>query len=393
MGEGDYLLENKLIDSIDEHKSKAFELNQYLFKNPEVSGREYKSSLKIVELLKEYGIDAETNFFGMETAFFGRVIERPNSDTNIAIIVEYDALPELGHACGHSASAGISILSTLVLKANEDLINANVDIIGTPDEEDAGMKIPMAEGGVFDKYDMAIMVHLDTRNVPNWRLMAVQSYEIEFTGKPSHAAASPWDGRSALDGLMLSVHAFDMMRKSAKPYTVIEGFISDGGAATNIIPAFASGKYGFRSDSVEYLKNTLEPWMRDAVRGSAIATQTEAVVKEFGLTYSDMKYLDSGVEIIKDVMSDYGMKYEVMNGPEASSDIGNVSYRCPTFQPSVAITNEYLALHTKEFADAVGSEKSETCIENGAKVILGFISRLLEGPEKLKEIRREFESK
>ncbi|SHH67877.1 amidohydrolase [Anaerosphaera aminiphila DSM 21120] len=385
------MLEKKLMKSIEAHKEEAFALNEYLFNHPEISGEEYGSCKKIVEVLNKYDIKAEEKFFGIDTAFFGRVVEKKDSNINIAICTEYDALPEVGHACGHSASAAISVLAALALKDNEDIVNANVDIIGTPNEEDVGMKIPMADGGVFDKYDCAIMVHLDTKNIPNWRMLAFETYELEFTGKPSHAAASPWNGRSALDGLMLSIHAFDMMRKCAKPHTIIEGFIQKGGVATNIISEKARGKYTFRSDSAKYVKDELVPWARDAVNGCAMATQTKVEIVPFGYPFSDMKYLQSGVDVIESVMIDYGMEYFVMDTPGASSDMGNVSYRCPSFHPSVAITDEDLALHSKAFADVVISEKSKPCIINGATVIDGFLARILEDPEKLKAIREEFD--
>ena len=386
------MLEKRVIESIAKYKNEAFLLNEYLFHNPEISGKEHGSVKKIIEVLEKHGIEAKDNFYNIETAFFGNVIVKEDSNINIAILTEYDALPEVGHACGHSASAAISVLAALALKDNEDIINANIDIIGTPDEEDQGMKIPMADSGAFDKYDVAIMVHLDTKNIPNEKMLAFETYEIEFIGKPSHTAANPWDGRSALDGLMLSIHAIDLMRKSTKPYTIIEGFIQEGGIATNIIPEKARGKYTFRSDKAEYIKEELMPWINDIILGSALATQTKAEMSLFGYPFSDMKYLQSGVDLIQDVMTDYGMEYVVMDKASSSSDIGNVSYRCPAFHPTVAITDEPIALHTKEFAELVISKKSEHAIENGAKVIIGFLTRLLMNPEKFKSIREEFNS-
>ncbi|RVU55618.1 amidohydrolase [Anaerosphaera multitolerans] len=383
-------LEEKLINSIEKYREEAFALNEYLFNNPELPGEEYGSCKKIVEVLNKYGIKAEENFFDIETAFFGKVVEKENSKVNIALLTEYDALPEIGHACGHSASAAISVLAALILKDNEDLIDFNIDIIGTPDEEDKGMKIPMADGGVFDKYDCAIMVHLATKNSPNGRFLAFETYEFEFTGKPSHAAASPWEGRSALDGLMLSIHAFDMIRKCAKPQTIIEGFIQEGGKATNIIPEKAKGKYTFRSNSASYVENEIFPWVKNAVEGCAMATQTKVEIKPFGYPFRDMKYLESGTQVIADVMKDYKMDYEIIEKGDGSSDIGNVSYRCPAFHPYVALTDEDISLHTKEFADLVISEKSKPCIENGTIIILGFLARLMEDSNILESIKEEF---
>ena len=245
------MLEKNLISSIQKYKEEAFALNYYLVENPEVSGKEYNSCKKIMEILNKHQIPTKEKFLGIDTSFFGEVIKKENSNINIAILTEYDALPEVGHACGHSASAAISVLAALALKDNEKYINANIDIIGTPDEEDIGMKVTMADKGVFDKYDCAIMVHLGIKNIPNWKMLAFETYEIEFEGLPSHTAVAPWRGRSALDGLMLSIHAFDLMRKCTKRNTIIEGFIQEGGTATNIIPDKAKAKYTFRSDSLK----------------------------------------------------------------------------------------------------------------------------------------------
>lgn len=385
-------LENMLTKSIEKFSKEAFELNYSLANNPELSSEEFESSKKIVELLNEHGIKTERNFFGFETAFFGRVIENKNSNVNLAILTEYDALPDVGHGCGHSASAAISVLSALALKDNEHLIDANIDIIGTPDEEVKGIKTSMADGGVFDKYDAVIMVHLSNTSMPNTRFLALQAYEIEFTGKPSHAAASPWDGRSALDGLMLSIHGFDMIRKNLRPMTQVEGIILDGGVATNIIPEKAKGKYRFRSNSSKYLDGELIPWVRDIVEGCAKATQTKSEIKLLDYPYRDMNYLESGTDIIKSVMEDYNIKYEISKAATGSSDIGSVSYRCPAFHPMITITDENVALHTREFAELVKSEKSEQAIYNGSILIDGFIARLLENPDELKKIKIEFNS-
>lgn len=383
-------IEKKLLNDIEKFEDEAIELSYYLAENPELPGEEYESSKKIVEILNNYNIESSVDYYDLETAFFGKVIEKPESKVNIGIITEYDALPGVGHACGHSASAAISVLSALVLKANEDSINANVDIIGTPDEENEGLKIPMADKGAFDKYDFVIMVHLGTINSPNSKFLAFETYMIEFTGKPSHTAASPWDGRSAMDGLMLSIHGFDMLRKSTKPGTIIEGFIENAGVATNIIPEKAIGKYTFRAPKINYVREELMPWVKDVLEGCAKATQTSFDMKLFGYPFEDMKYNEYGSNLMKEVMDDLGMEY-VEKEAGGSSDIGNVSYKCPAFHPTVAITSEDIALHTKEFADVVKSEKSEQAVINGAKIILGFVGRILDNPSHLKEIAKEFE--
>ena len=141
---------------------------------------------------------------------------------------------------------------------------------------------------------------------------------------------------------------------------------------------------------MQYLKEEIIPWFKNIIEGCSLATQTKSKITNFGNSFSDMNYLKSGTQIIMNVMEDYGMKYETMDSPEGSSDMGNVSYRCPAFHPSVAITNKNIALHTKEFADVVSSKKSESCITNGAIVIDGFLVRLLENPKILQSIKQEF---
>lgn len=386
-------LEKKLINEIENVKKTAFDLNYNLAAEPELSGQEFKSSKKIVDLLNENGIEAELNFCDLETAFIGHVIKNENATKNIAILTEYDALPNVGHGCGHSASAAISVTTALVLKKLENELkdlDVNIDIIGTPDEEDKGLKIPMADQGAFDKYDIAIMAHLDTKNVPNWRLLAFETYSIGFKGTPAHTAASPWEGRSALDALMLFIHALDLIRKCTRPGAIIEGFIKEGGLATNIIPEYSEGKYTFRAKNYGYLKNDLLPWIMKALKGSAESMEVEYEYERYGYPFMDMNFNNTGTNCIEEVMNDYGLEFERMEAATGSSDIGNVSYRCPAFHPSIAITDKPLSLHTQEFADLVGSKKSEQCIVNGATVILAFLSRCLTDDELLKNIKEEF---
>lgn len=382
----------KLLKSIDKFKEEAYALNFDLAENPEISEKEFESSKKIVKLLKKHGIDAELNFCGFETAFFGHVIKKENAKANFAILVEYDALPDIGHGCGHSASCGISILSALALKDNEDVIDANVDIVGTPGEEDEGLKSPMADMGVFDKYDAVIMVHLTSGvNKPNAKLLALDTYEITFKGTPAHCAGAPWEGRSALDGLMLSIHAFDMMRKSLRPGAIVEGIILNGGSAPGMIPEFAKAKYAFRARNYSEVKDEMMPWVRDILDGCAKATQTEYKLETFGYTFRDMVYNQTGTDLIKEIMKDYNLEYEEMDVADGSSDIGSISYRAPAFHPYISISKEEIPFHTKEVADFVKSDGSKNVIDKGATIILEFFGRLLENPEKIHEIREEFE--
>lgn len=385
------MLGNKLIENINVFKNEAFSLNYDLANNPELPSQEFRSSKKIQEILKKYNIKCEDKYCDLDTAYKGEVIKK-DSKINIGILTEYDALPSIGHGCGHSASAAISVLSALVLKNNESLINANIDIIGTPDEEDKGLKVPMAEKGAFDNYDFVIMVHLGSKySVPNWRMLAFETHEIEFIGKESHTAAAPWDGRSALDGLMLSIHAIDMMRKMMRPGVIIEGIIQEGGISPNIIPGKAKAKYTFRSKDASKLESEIRPWLHNILEGCSLATETKYVDKIFDYPFSDMNYNYTGTEIIKSVMDENNIKYNDSEEINGSSDVGNVSYRCPAFHPSISISDELVPLHSTEMVNLIKSEASEKAIVDGATVILGFISKLLDNPEIIKQMKKEFD--
>ena len=381
-------IKEKLLESIEKYKEEAFDLNTFLANNPEISGCEFKSCEKIIEILENNNIKIEKNFCNLQTAFKGKVIKK-DSKTKGAILVEYDALEGLGHACGHSASAAISLLSVLALKENEDLINANIDVIGTPDEELAGAKSFMADNGVFDEYDFAIMIHISNENMPCWKFLALETYEFDFKGKPAHTAASPWEGRSALDALMLMIHSFDLIRKSTRPGTIIEGYIKEGGLTTNIIPERAKGIYAIRSDSTKYLQEELMPWIFKAANASAKAMETNLEINEVGYPFKDMKWNESGVESIREIMKELNISYNDNSKIFGSSDMGSVSHRCPAFHPSVSIGKD-VALHTKEMADLMKTENAKEAVLNGAKIISLFVEKVSNDRELLNKIKLEY---
>lgn len=383
-------IEKSLKKSILKNKDTAFNLNYYLAENPEAPGKEYNSCKKIVEILESFGIETEEKYCGLETSFKGKVLVNENSNIKVGILTEYDALIGLGHACGHSASAAISLLSAIAIKENKEFFNINLDIIGTPDEEDQGLKIPMCNMGAFDDYDFVIMVHMSSKTYPNTRFLAFETYELEFLGSPAHVAAAPWEGRSALDGLMLCIHAFDMLRKTTRPKTIIEGFITEGGIMTNIIPDRAVGKYTFRSDSSKYLKEELMPRIKNAVKGSAFAMGTDVNMKPFGYAFDSLNWNENGTNIIREILQDNNINYLEQIAPTGSSDIGNVSFRCPAFHPTISVTNEDISLHTKEFADIINSKDVEEPILKGATIITSFISRVVNNREILESIKNEF---
>ena len=266
-------LKEKAYYEIEKYTAMCQHINDDLADHPELSGEEVESSSKIVELLKKEGFQTEYPFAGYNTAFKA-VYGENNHARKIAILTEYDALPGIGHACGHCTSAAISLLAGLALKELQDELDADIHIIGTPAEETEGAKCVMVKKGVFDKYDMAMMVHLYDENLLAPKVQALDAFFYTFHGKTAHASAAPWEGNNALNGVQLMFHALDMLRQHVKPDVRIHGVIRDGGLAPNIVPEIASAEFYIRSMDRAYLTEVLKK-VDDCARGAAIATQNE----------------------------------------------------------------------------------------------------------------------
>ncbi len=364
----------------------AIELNDYMADNPEIGGEEFNASQKIVNLLHDSGFKVEFPFAGIETAFKGTINEGKN--IKVAILVEYDALRGMGHGCGHCASGAISILAALVLNELKDKIDVQVDIIGTPDEEMKGGKAIMAKQGVFNNYDFTIMIHMFNKNAVFTNFLALDAYNFQFTGKPAHAAASPWEGRNALNAMRLMFDAIDMMRQHVRDDVRIHGFIKEGGVASNIVPEFASAEFCVRAKERAYLDD-ISSWVKDCGRAAALATRTNFEFEELGEKFHEISRKPSGEKVLEDIFMDLGLELtDLSNEAGGSSDIGNVDYLCPAFHPMLSIGEDY-GIHTKEFADSMKSEKTHEAIENGGKIIVRFIMKVCEEPELLKSIKEE----
>ncbi len=386
------MLEKIVQESVETEKQAAFYLNEYIYNNPELPYKEFLACEKYVEMLKQQGIEVEENYLGFPTAFKATIHEDPTSDIKIGILAEYDALPEIGHACGHSASGALSFLAAVALYRNSADLKGNIYLIGTPAEEFNGIKTDLAESGQFDDFTFVIMIHMYDRNRSYSVFTALSGYTYEFSGSPAHAAAVPWEGKNAVNGMMLFIHALDMMRQQLRDGTRIHGIILKGGTATNVIPDQAVCQYLFRYETQDYLKEVIR-MAQDAAEGCARATQTTVKITAPGRLLANMKNIPSGSKVIADIYTELGVELDTgPNTPLGSSDIGNLSYRCPAFHPmiSVADGDERLPIHTREFALCMAGEKTKWAIEKGAKTIATFIVRALHDEELRRSIKKDF---
>lgn len=376
---------------IEKNAAALAALSDAIADEPELSGAEYKTSQKLVEFLKGKGYNLEYPFAGCQTAF--RAVYGDNSHKyKIAVLAEYDALPELGHACGHCLSCTSGILAALALRPLADELDADIHVIGTPDEEWHGSKCVMCEQGIFADYDMAIMVHMYDKNWAMSRLQALGEFFYEFSGKAAHASAAPWEGRNALNGVQLMMHAIDMLRQHVRPGAQFHGIITNGGAAPNVVPEKSMLQLYIRAQDKEYLEQLIK-LVDDCARGAAIATQTtyKKIPQKYSY-YLDLRRNKTGETALREAFAELGLEENVP--PEAvfaSSDIGNVSYVCPAFQPCLKIADA--PLHTREFEQTVRTCAAHKAQKTAASLIARQIVKIFSDAEKVAAMKADFNEK
>ncbi|WP_306539845.1 M20 family metallopeptidase [Megasphaera sp.] len=368
-----------LKSAMDVHKEQAFKLNYAIANDPELSGEEFHACQHYIDACRSLGMDVEEHFTGQKTAFRAVVSRAQKPVLKIALLAEYDALPGVGHGCGHSANGAMSFLAAAALKDLKDL-PVDVDLIGTPDEELRGGKVIMCEQGVFNDYDLAVMVHISpTKTNANSHFLALDDYRIAFHGQTAHAAGEPWNGRNALNGAMLALHGIDMLRQHVRPETRIGSYIVDGGQASNVVPDYAEVECCIRHSERAYLDTVVAKVMK-CFEGAAIATETTYDVKQMGCKFDNMVWNDTATKAAEQVLTDMGIAYEAPKDC-GSSDVGNVSHQCPALHLHLALGDVPMPEHSVEIANAVKAPSIEPIIVKGAE-IMGRLAILLAGDEK-----------
>lgn len=261
------------------------ELSHKIHDNPELGLEEYKACAWQVELIKKHGFEIEENYCGMPTAYRA-VYKGKKPGPKIAFMSEYDALPEIGHACGHNLICMIGVGSGLGLKEFADEYGGEIYIFGTPAEESYGGKLPMIEAGAFDDMDAALEVHPACVHTDAWSSSALDGIYIEFFGRASHAAISPEGGINALDAMILLFNAVGLMRQQTKDDIRIHGVIHEGGVAPGIIPEYTKAEFWARANRARDVEKTLER-LEAAAEGAAKATGCQVKCTRQGGGYKD----------------------------------------------------------------------------------------------------------
>ena len=377
--------------AIDRARDDLFALSLAIHREPELGYKEEKASGLLADTLRAAGFDVAKPFCELPTAFRG---DAGKGSPTIAILCEYDALPDIGHACGHNLIALAGAAAAIGLRAVIDRLPGRIAVVGTPAEEGGGGKVALIGKGGFDDVDAAMMVHPSSRTLAYRSSLASTRVDLEFRGRAAHAAAQPDQGLNALDGVILTFVGVHALRQQLRPDARVAGIVTNGGSAPNIIPEFASAAFSVRALEREYQKEVLQKFVRVA-EGAAAATGTTLTVKVRP---------NSGYEnmvpnrTMGDRFSDHlgGLGIEVMKeAPDermGSTDMGNVSQLLPAIHPYIKIAPEGTPGHSTAFRDAAATPEAHANALAAAKALTLLAIDLLRDPALLAEARREFDT-
>lgn len=382
-------MESKVEQAVESIKSKILELSKFIRDNPEIGLEEYKSSKRIVEMLKEEGFQVEENFDAMPTAFVGR--KKNGEGPKIAFMAEYDALPKIGHACGHNLIASMSFGAAVALSKALDEFNGEILIIGSPAEEIGEGKPYLIEKGIFDDVDVAMMIHPSNKTCLSPEVLAIGGIDFHFYGKATHAAAAPHEGINALDAVILLFNNINALRQQLRDDARVHGIIIEAGSVANSIPDKSKVRLEIRAKDQAYFLSLVEK-VKKCAKAAELATGTRLEWNHFEPTCDSLTTNNILLGIFKEQMSRYGVPVE--NYPfSGSTDMGNVSQVVPSIHPFLKMIEENEGLHTEGFLKASTTEYAKNMTIVGAKLLALTGLEILRNPEKLDNIKREFNSK
>ena len=373
---------------IDKRYAQLGELSRKIHDNPETAMKERRAAGWLTEFLKENGFTVVKGVAGMPTAFrcsYGK------GKPVIGFLAEYDALPKIGHACGHNLIATSAVAAAVATKMAVDKFGGSIVVYGTPAEEaDAGKAI-MAGKGAFKELDAAMIVHPGGNRVI-MNVLACQTLEVEFFGRAAHAAAIPESGINALEAMILSFNAIDALRQHIKEKARIHGIITDGGEAPNIVPAHTAATFLVRAQDDKYL-DILKEKVINCFAGAAAATGAVLKYRWADVRYAPMLNNIALAKLFRKNMQGLGHSIPLGDSDKwsGSSDVGNVSQLVPTIQPMVPIAPKTVLIHSSRFAAAAGKEKALRILLDAAKAMAMTAADLLASPETLAGVRAEFQ--
>lgn len=362
-----------------------------IHRRPELKFAEFHAREVLTGWLAEAGFEVRPPVDGVQTAFVA-VHEGPRPGPCVAVLAEYDALPGVGHGCGHNLIAAGGVAAAITAVRALPGHPGTIAVIGTPGEEMGGAgKVRLAEAGVFDDVDAALMFHPGDRSLTARPGLAAAHLRVAFVGVAAHASVSPWLGRSALAGAQLFLHALDALRQFVPPTVRLHGVVSDGGQAPNVVPAHAAVDLYVRDRTAVSVRALVER-VRNAAEGAALATGTEAVVRETGPMYAERRDNLVLADRFGAAVRALGLDISPAepDAPAGSSDIGNLSHLLPVIHPYVQVAEIGTPSHSEAMREAAATSFAHDRTEVAAAGLARVVVELLTRPDLLAAARAEF---
>jgi len=363
-------IKRKICSEVDSLSDALFDISQYLLDNPETAYQEVKACEYLSGKMEDFGFQVEKGIGNVETAFLARPAGCQPSRPTVAILAEYDALPKIGHGCGHNLIASASVGAAVALRRFFGDAVGGIALVGTPAEEGGGGKVRLAEAGVFKEMDTAIMFHPGNANITGKDTLGRVKFTMEFFGKTAHASASPDQGLNALDAIVMAYTSLNSLRQHLKPDGRIHGIITHGGDTPNSIPDYTAGLFYVRAGSRAYRDELFER-VKKCAEGAALATGTEVKIEVDYPTLDPLKRIPALELAAKTNMELLGITIDENDGRKGSSDIGNLSHYLPAIHAYLAILDADAGIpgHSVGFRDATTTERGRATLINAAKML------------------------
>jgi amidohydrolase len=368
-------------DTVRQRSTDLVELSHAIHAEPELAFAEHRSCAKAQALVAERGFEITAAAGGLDTAFRADFGSGP---LTVGVCAEYDALPGIGHACGHNIIAAAAVGAALALADVADQLGLTVALVGTPAEEFGGGKVLLLNAGVFDDLAAAVMVHPGPIDIAAARSLTLSAVQVDYRGREAHASAAPYLGVNAADAATIAQVAVGLLRQQLAPGQQVHGFISKGGQVANVIPAHTELQYTMRATEASSLAD-LEARVRDCFLAGAVATGCDHTVTQTEPVYDALKPDPWMADVVRAEMTRLGrspvdQQVEAAH-PLGSTDMGNVTQLLPGIHPMVAVDAGGASLHQPDFTAAAAGPSADKAVVDGAIMLARTVVRLAESPE------------
>ena len=376
----------RLVEEVDARAETLLDVSHRIHDKPELLFEERFAAGVLCDALEHAGLDVERGAYGLETAFAARA---GTDGPLIAVLCEYDALPGIGHGCGHNIIATAGLGAGLAAAAMAEEAGGRVVVLGTPAEEGGGGKIFMGEAGAFDGVDAAMMVHPAGADLMAMNVIAIATWEVEYFGQEAHAAAFPHLGRNALDAAVLGYNAVAALRQHIRPTERIHGVFTKAGDKPNIVPNHTVAEWYVRSDtifSLQPLKERVLACLEAGASAAGCRMEYRATCPE----YSDLRTNGPMADLYAANAARVGRQPRAFDSVTGSTDMGNVSYLVPSIHPMIKVSPPDVAIHTRDFAGWAASPDGDRAVLDGAKAMAMTVADLWLRPDVLDAAKQAF---